>query len=475
MHPIEEKLRKFLPLGSKKADPLWRYFLSGQGKEREETDEIIDIILHKTIQKDFRKKILLDPPNPNLCYGEYNLGAVVYPDKSFASFGLRENEWCKHVLITGMTGTGKTNTVFQILNEFAQKGKPFLIFDWKKNYRDMIQFSEFKDMIVFTAGSSISKFSFNPLAPPEGVEPTQWLMRLIDVIKHAYFVGEGVEYLLREAIHHFYTEFEIYNGEKKYPTFFLIYDYIRKKKLKGRMALWLASAYRVLDSLTFPRSMGSIMNENDNQLLKNILNKKVIIELDALADSDKVFLTEALIMWIYEMRKNEGKREQFKHALIIEEGHHILSEKKEHMEGIETVMETALRQIREFGEAVIVVDQEPNKLSDSIKANTYAKMTFNLGNGKDVLDISKAMMLDDEETQFIDLLSVGFCIVKLKGRFYQPILVKFPLVGVVKGIITDERVEKHMKGLTTNDHSDSHANMLNSDEKEIADEVTNGK
>ena len=34
-------------------------------------------------------------------------------------------------------------------------------------------------------------------------------------------------------------------------------------------------------------------------------------------------------------------------------------------------METCLRQSREFGEAVIVVDQEPSKLSDSIKANTY--------------------------------------------------------------------------------------------------------
>ena len=453
MHPIEEKLRKLLPVRSKKADPLWRYFISGQGKERDQTDEIIDILLYQAIQKDFRKKVLLDPPHPNLCYGEYKLGFVIYPDSPYAPFGLRENEWCKHVLITGMTGTGKTNTVFQILKEFNSKGKPFMIFDWKKNYRDLLQFPEFKDMLIFTAGKSFSSFLFNPLAPPDGVEPTQWLLRLVDVIKHAYFVGEGVEYLLREAIHHYYSEFDVYHGEKKYPTFFLIYDYVRKKKLKGRMSLWLASTLRVLASLTFPRSMGSIVNESNNQLLKQILNKKVIIELDGLADADKLFLTEALIMWIYEMRKNEGKREQFKHALIIEEGHHILSEKKEHEQGVETVMETALRQIREFGEAVVVIDQEPSKLSDSIKANTYTKITLNLGNGKDVLDISKAMMLNDEETPYIDLLDVGFSIVKLKGRFYQPILVKFPLVSVVKGKITDDLVEKHMKQLAVNDYS----------------------
>ncbi len=96
-----------------------------------------------------------------------------------------------------------------------------------------------------------------------------------------------------------------------------------------------------------------------------------------------------MILWLYEFRKNEGKREEFKHALVIEEGHHILSQKKEHVEGVETIMETSLRQIREFGEAVIVIDQEPTKLSHSIKANTYSKIIFNLGNGKDVTEISE--------------------------------------------------------------------------------------
>ena len=120
------------------------------------------------------------------------------------------------------------------------------------------------------------------------------------------------------------------------------------------------------------------------------------MELDALSDSDKVFFSEALLLWIYEYRKNEGKREKFKHAIVIEEGHHILSSEKEKHEGQETIMETCLRQIREFGEAVIVLDQEPSKLSESIKANTYCKITFNLGNGKDILDISSCLQFTKE-------------------------------------------------------------------------------
>ena len=91
------------------------------------------------------------------------------------------------------------------------------------------------------------------------------------------------------------------------------------------------------------------------------LEQPVVLELDGLSDHDKVFFTEALLLWIYEARKRESRREVFKHALLIEEGHHILSSRKERHEGAETIMETLLRQSREFGEAVLVLDQEPER------------------------------------------------------------------------------------------------------------------
>ena len=36
-------------------------------------------------------------------------------------------------------------------------------------------------------------------------------MKLVDVLKHAYFVGEGVEYLLREAIDQGYEQCGVYD------------------------------------------------------------------------------------------------------------------------------------------------------------------------------------------------------------------------------------------------------------------------
>jgi DNA helicase HerA-like ATPase len=446
MVDIDEKLRKLKSVDDQ-ADLLWLLYISGDTKDRIETDEIIDILLHEKIGHDFSKQIRLDPERPEYCEGEYYLGDVIYPEKVFARFGLRENEWLKHILITGMSGVGKTNLSFQILRELKRHSKPFMVFDWKRNYRDLLQLPEFKGIKVYTAGNKLSPLFFNPLIPPDSIEPGIWLARLVDIIKHAYFLGEGVEYLLRLAIENVYERRGVFDGTGSYPTFAEIKTYVSSMQLTGRMSLWKASTMRALESMTYKYGLGISFETDEMVDIGKILEQDVIIEMDSVSDNDKVFFTEALILWIYEYRKNESKREVFKHAILIEEAHHLLSNQKENHDGGETIIETSLRQIREFGEAVIAIDQEPGKLSDSIKANTYCKTTFNLGNGKDILDISACMMLEIEEMKCIDLLEVGHAIVKLKGRAYRPMLIRVPLIPVKKGKITDDVLKKILQGI----------------------------
>jgi hypothetical protein len=433
---IEDKLRKLKPCFSK-TDLMWLFWLASEGEERDEVDELLDIMINSELSKNYSKAIFLEPPKPDICYGEYHFGSVIYPGKPYCTFGLCENEWIKHVLITGMSGVGKTNLAFKLLIELAHKKKPFLVFDWKKNYRDLKQLTEFRDMKVYTVGRDVKPFKFNPLIPPPGTKPEHWLVRLIDVMKHAFFLGEGVEYLLREAMDWAYDKKGVFEGSKDYPVFSQVEAFVTKRFVKGRMSLWQASAIRALAHLTYRRGLGTVVDVPDQVNPDDLLSGNVVLELDALSDVDKLFFTESLLLWIYEYRKNDGKREKFKHAIIIEEGHHILSAAKEKHEGQETIMETILRQIREFGESVIVIDQEPSKLSDSIKANTYCKITFNLGNGKDIEDITTCMQLTEEQKEYIGMLPVGQGIASLSGRVLVPLHLSFPLVPVKKGLVKD--------------------------------------
>jgi len=441
----QDTLKQLEPiLGKRKTSALWRYYLAQATPfDRQAAAQLIEIIAERNLPNRYQQNPLLPPPDPSQCNGDYPLGTVLYRGHSYSPFGLREDEWLRHVLIVGMSGTGKTNLAFHLLRQFQSRKKPFLVFDWKRNYRDLLRLPGFEDLQVFTVGSSIAPLTFNPLIPPAGIPPKQWLAKLSDVISHAYFTGHGVEFLLREAIDKVYENAGVYEGkQERFPTFQDVWEELKKVKAYGREGLWMASAKRVLAALTFDGGLGKVLNTPTQGPIKELLEKPVVFELDGLSDHDKVFFTEALILWIYEARKREPKREVFKHALLIEEGHHILSSKKERHEGAETIMETLLRQIREFGEAVIVLDQEPAKLSESVKANTATKIVFNLGNGKDILDIARSLYLDRFQEGSINPLPIGQAVVSIKGRLSEPVLVSWPHVKLEKGAVSNSELRK---------------------------------
>lgn len=427
----EEKLRRLAPLNRDFAHKAWLYYLSGEAEERQDASDLFDILLHQNAGKSFERGIFLDPPPPTQCDGSYRLGNVMYPPgRVYAPFGLREEDWIRHVLIVGMTGMGKTNLAFQMLRSLAHHGKPFLVFDWKRSYRKLRTLPELSDIAVHTVGSEELPFRFNPLIPPPGVDPGHWLMKLVDVMKHAYFVGDGVEYLLRRGLDWAYERCGWFDtgADRKTPTFQIIRAFMQKFNASGRTSLWKASTMRVLESLCFRHGLGPVMNTDETLDPDRFFASRLILELDPLSDVDKVFVTEALTLWIYEWRKLHGPRNVFSHAILIEEGHHVLSEAKERAQGTETIMETCLRQIREFGEAVIVIDQEPSKLSNSIRANTNTKICFNLGNGEDLAVMAGDLGMAEQDREAIGRLEVGQAVVTVKERIVDQACVVFAVV-----------------------------------------------
>ncbi len=436
MIEIRELLQKLEPLIGSRTKELWKLRLfSKDEKTAYENTTLLRLLADRKAKIDYRDEIRLPPPSPDILKGEYQMGSVLYPDSEYAEFGLRESEFIKHTLIVGITGAGKTNLTFHLLQELAKKGKPFLVFDWKRNYRALKQLPEFQNLRIIRLGGKECEFRFNPLIPPPLVDPKNWMAMLVDVIKHAFFVAHGVEYLFRKGIDYLYEQFGIYQGRQEYPTFIDLEKILQKEFVRGREMLWMSSAKRSLASLTFSGLLGEVLNCRQHHDFENLLKHQVIIEMDNLATIEKIFLIESLLLWIYHFRKNQAIRETFKHAIVIEEAHHVLSGKKELALGEETIMETIIRIIREFGEAVIAIDQEPSKISNSILANTNCKISFNLGNGKDISVMAKCMNLDNEEQRYIDKLKIGHAIVKMKERFHEPIHVEFPLMPINKSLI----------------------------------------
>lgn len=115
----------------------------------------------------------------------------------------------------------------------------------------------------------------------------------------------------------------------------------------------------------------------------------------------------------------EQRREDFKHAIIIEEAHHILSDERRLLVGGQSVMDIIFREIREFGESLILLDQHPSKISLFALGNTYCTICMNLKHKTDINAMAQCLLLDKEK-DLLGTLKVGQAIVKLQGRIARP-------------------------------------------------------
>ena len=175
---IDEVFRKLRPVMGPQLDALWQEYLVSDESIRHTIESVLRILIAQRLNETFDSEhVLLKPPPLEAAAGPYAVGTIHYGDKGFGPFGLREDEFIQHIGIFGRSGSGKTNLAYLLLRGLARAGKPFLVFDWKRNYRDIVSLPDFNDLIIFTVGRDVTPFRFNPLIPPPGTLPTVWLKK----------------------------------------------------------------------------------------------------------------------------------------------------------------------------------------------------------------------------------------------------------------------------------------------------------
>ena len=441
---FEQLLAEMRPFLGRRVSTLRTAYTLGSPETRRALEAWLQLHAERLVGKRVGESpALLAPPEPGSVDGPFVLGTVMYHDREMYPVGIDERALMAHMGVFGRTGTGKTNFCLSLLKQLKQKGVPFLIFDWKRNYRDLL--ADMDDLRVFTVGRSVVPFSFQPLIPPQGTTPSIWLKLLIDVIANAYYVGEGVKFLLMKAIDSVYREMGVYDGKPKvWPSFRDVLLWLEGyKPSNARESQWMISTLRAVQSLCYGE-MGRVVNKPQQTPVAELLQHNVVLELDALTQTDKTFLTEALLLWLHRFRMQEGGRETLKHVIVIEEAHHVL---KETLAKNETIMEVTLREVRELGEGIILIDQTPSQISPTALANTATKLFLNLPHRADISTAAAALLLQDEQKDILGKLPVGVAVMKLQDRHFMPFLVKIPLVRIQKGKVTDDQLVSRFPGL----------------------------
>jgi len=125
------------PILGSKADKIYTAYMAEDKEGQQQIEHYLQLLTAKYLPSKLEQSTtVLLPPSEEKAGGEYKIGTVKYAGKNLYHFGLREEEWIQHMAILGRSGAGKTNVGFLILQQLKQKNKPFLIFDWKRNYRD---------------------------------------------------------------------------------------------------------------------------------------------------------------------------------------------------------------------------------------------------------------------------------------------------------------------------------------------------
>lgn len=355
---------------------------------------------------------------------------------SGARFGLDLDEIGEHTLIAGRAGAGKTTLIYIILKQLLDHGIPFWAFDFKQDYRHLAK--DNPDVFVFDHET----FCFNPLRPPENVSPKKWMEVFTNVFCQSYWLLSGSNPLILGHVRRLYEDYNVFSGSDTYPTMLDLQESLNRHKLKSRAfreAKGLESAQRSVNASLL--SFDTTFNCDKGFIIKDLLDKNVVFELESLLTDNQRFLLTIILRHVFQYKISNDQRSSLKHIFLFDEAKTAYDREREFSKELgESEIAQFTSKIREFGEGLIVADQMPIKLADSIKANVYTVICMSQAGGPNVTAMSQALGLTPKQIQACRKLKadkknqVFEAIVKLNGKWQTPFIIQVRCENIIKDV-----------------------------------------
>lgn len=184
-------------------------------------------------------------------------------------------------------------------------------------------------------------------------------------------------------------------------------------------------ASRILRTFTFGPSQAAF-NARDPVPLESLLEKHVVLELDQeLPKPLRVFFSEIVLRWLHLYRLGQGESTQLRHVLLLEEVHNLFPKTYADMHATHS-LESVVREIRSFGQGLVFISQHASLMPIFVLGNCNTLIFLPTSHEFDIRAAKQSLFLSDNDVVYLDRLSVGEGIVKIKGRV-NACYVRFPL------------------------------------------------
>lgn len=333
-----------------------------------------------------------------------------------------------HTFITGSTGTGKSNTVYQLLSKVREKRIPFLVIEPAKGeYKDWFG----ADCHVYGTNARETELLYiNPFSFPDDIHVLEHIDRLVEILNACWPMYAAMPAVLKDAIERIYMD-KGWNLRKsvcafgdagKFPTFTDLLTTLPEVMADSSYSNDTKSDY----SGALVTRIKSLTNGLNGQLLcsgieideEKLFCENVIVDLSRIgAVETRSFFMGILIMKLQEYHMSRKKEENGKlqHLTIIEEAHNLLrrtsavqSQESSNLQGKSVEMITnSIAEMRTYGEGFVIVDQAPGLLDESVIRNTNTKVILRLPDASDREIVGRAAALNDDQIKEIAKLPRG--------------------------------------------------------------------
>lgn len=343
-----------------------------------------------------------------------------------------------HTFITGSTGSGKSNAVYQILSELRQDKIPFLVVEPAKGeYKDV--FGNLPDVRVFSTNPNVSQLiNINPFKFPDSIHVLEHVDGLVEIFSVCWPMYDAMPAFFKDAILHAYESVgwdlgsSTYDGEElEYPDFEVLSEQLDELIGNSDYASDIKSNYRGA-LLTRVKSLTVGLNKYiftpEQSPYEHLFDNNCILDISRVKSAETKALIMGLTVYILNEYRQDQKTENnngLRHITVLEEAHNLLKNAKgEEAEIIGKSVEmltNTIAEIRTYGEGFIIVDQSPSSVDIAAIKNTNTKIVLRTPEANDREAVGRSMGLTDDQVNEIAKLPSGVAVV-YQNNWISPVL-----------------------------------------------------